>query len=126
MAINRHGLELGVMVGLVNTVIFLHFMPPVADVRSADAFNVQVESSERTALLATTALTLLVAGFGRSIETFIVGGVVIVGVDFAFKHANAVNPATNKMMDSPGSAQLGSVHPLPDYSSADAATGDAG
>jgi len=105
------------MVGLANTVIFLHFLPPVADVRSADAFNQQIESSERTALMATTALTLLVAGFARSVETFMIGGAVVVGVDFAFKHANAVNPSTNKMMTSGGQGMdTGNVHPLPDYS----------
>jgi thiamine transporter ThiT len=123
MPVNRHGVELGVMVGLVNTVIFLHYMPPVADVRSADAFNQQVESSERTALLATTIFTLLVAGFGRSIETFMIGGAVVVGVDFAFKHANAVNPSTNKM-NAQNVGMGGSVHPLPDYQEAPA--GDAG
>jgi predicted thioesterase len=106
------------MVGLANTVIFLHFMPPVTDVRAADAFNQQVESSERTALLATTALTLLVAGFAKSLETFMIAGAVVVGVDFAFKHANAVHPGTNKIMSN-SSAGIGggdNVHPLPDYS----------
>lgn len=118
MAVNRHGIELGVMVGLANTVIFLHFMPPVTDVRAADAFNQQVESSERTALMATTALTLLVAGFARSIETFMIAGAVVVGVDFAFKHANAVNPSTNKVMSNSSGGIGGgdNVHPLPDYS----------
>lgn len=123
MAVNRHGVELGVMVGLVNTVIFLHFMPPVADVRSADAFNQQIESSERTALMVTTAFTLLIAGFGRSIETFMIGGAVVVGVDYAFKHANAVHPSTNKMVDA-NVGMGGSVHSLPDYQEAPA--GDAG
>lgn len=105
------------MVGLANTIIFLHFLPPVADVRSADAFNQQIESSERTALMATTALTLLVAGFARSIETFMIAGAVVVGVDFAFKHANAVNPSTNKLMANSGAGIGGgdNVHPLPDY-----------
>jgi len=124
MAVNRHGVELGVLLGLANTIIFLHFLPPVADVRSADAFNQQIESSERTALMATTALTLLVAGFARSIETFMIGGAIVVGVDFAFKHANAVNPSTNKMVPAASSTGIGdaggSVHPLADYSTQDA------
>lgn len=120
MAINRHGIELGVLVGLGNTLIFMHFMPPVSDVRAADPFNQQVESSERTALLVTTAFTLLVAGFGRSVETFMVGGAVIIGVDFAFKHANAVNPNTNKMVPAgSGGLDTTGVHPLPDYSASD-------
>jgi hypothetical protein len=125
MPVNRHAVELGVMVGLVNTVIFLHFLPPVADVKAAQPFNQNIETSERTALLATTAFTLVVAGFAKSLETFMIGGAVIVGVDFAFKHANAVNPATNKMVPA-GQAGLNmpNVHSLPDYQMAPA--GDAG
>jgi hypothetical protein len=118
MAINRHGLELGVFVGLANLVIFNHFMPPVTDVKSAPQFEQMCETSEREALLATTALTLLVAGFARSMDTFIVAGAVIIGVDFAFKHAIAVHPDTGKM-SSPGDQQDnsgGNLHPLPDYS----------
>lgn len=121
MPVNRHAVELGVGVGLVNSLIFMHFLPPVADVRTAQPYNQDIEASERTALLATTMFTLLVAGFAKSWDTFIIGGVVIVGVDFAFKHANAVNPDTGKMVEAPESGSLNmmdSVHPLPDYSQA--------
>lgn len=125
MPVNRHAVELGVIVGLVNTVVFLHFLPPVSDVKAAQPFNQDIETSERTALMATTAFTLLVAGFARSIETFMIAGAVIVGVDFAYKHANAVVPGTSKMM--PPAAQgldVGTSHPMPDY--AGAPSGDAG
>jgi hypothetical protein len=120
MPINRHAVELGVGVGLVNSLIFMHFLPPVADVRTAEPYNQDIEGSERTALLATTMFTLLVAGFAKSWDTFIIGGVVIVGVDFAFKHANAVNPDTGKMNQAPesGGLNMDTVHPLPDYSQA--------
>jgi hypothetical protein len=124
MAINRHAVELGVVVGLVDTVIFLHFLPPVSDVKAAEPFNQDIETSERTALMVTTAFTLLVAGFARSIETFMIAGAIIVGTDFAFKHANAVVPGTSKM--SPANANSidqGTSHPLPDYA---VASGDAG
>jgi hypothetical protein len=125
MAVNRHAVELGVIVGLVNTVVFLHFLPPVADVKGAEPFNTDIETSERTALMVTTAFTLLIAGFARSLETFAIGGVVILGVDFAYKHANAVVPGTSKM--APADAQSidqGTSHPMPDY--AYATNGDAG
>jgi hypothetical protein len=127
MPINRHAVELGVLVGLVNVFIFTHNLPPVSDVRSATPFNAQVESAERTALLESTILTLVVAGFARSVETFMIGGLVVVGVDFVYKHANAVNPNTNQMVPA-GQAGLNQAqpqsHPLPDYSMAP--TGDTG
>lgn len=119
MPINRHAVELGVLVGLANTIIFLHYLPPVSDVKAATPFNKNVESSERTALIATTAFTLLVAGFARSVETFMIGGAVVVGVDFAYKHANAVNPGTNKMVPTgQDSMDVSNVHSLPDYAGA--------
>lgn len=116
MPVNRHAVELGVFVGLVDTVIYLHFLPPVADVKTFPANNQDIESSERTALMVTTAFTLLAAGFARSWDTFIIGGAVIVGVDFAFKHANAVTPETGKMTPPQSPGLDNNVHPLPDYS----------
>lgn len=115
MPINRHGVELGVLVGLGNLLIFNHFMPSMDQVKSTPQFDQQCEQCEREALMATTAFTLLVAGFARSLDTFIVGGMVVVGVDFAFKHAIAVHPETNTMQ-SPGMQSGATVHPLPDYS----------
>jgi hypothetical protein len=116
MAINRHAVEVGVAVGLVDTIIFLHFLPAHADVRTAEPFNSDIEASERSALLATTAFTLLVAGFVRSWDTFLIAGAVIVGVDLAFKHANTINPGTGKMQDmSTQAMDMGNVHSLPDY-----------
>lgn len=122
MPVNRHAVELGVLVGIVDTVVYLHFLPPAADIKTIPANNQDIESSERTALLVTTAFTLLVAGFARSWDTFIIGGAVIVGVDFAFKHANAVNPTTGKMTTQPENAAADNIHPLPSYSSPDADT----
>lgn len=120
MPINRHAVELGVLVGLGDTLIFMHFLPPVSDVRAATPFNSQVESSERTALLVTTAFTLLVSGFARSLETFMIAGAVVIAVDFTYKHANAVNPNTNKMVPAGQAGLTGGQPPynLPDYASA--------
>jgi hypothetical protein len=118
MPINRHAVEVGVLVGVADLLIFQHFMPPVTDIRRAEPFNGDIESSERTALLVTVGFTLLVSGFVRSLDTFLIGGAVIVGVDFAFKHANAVNPDTGKLhVADAGSLDMATVHNLPDYSS---------
>ena len=121
MPVNRHGVEAGVFLGIGNALIFNHFMPSVADVKTGQPFDPVIEGSERTALLATTALTVIVAGGLRSWETFAVAGLTIVVLDFAYKHANAVHPDTGKMVQ-PESGQLDNVHPLPDYTTGDAAT----
>jgi hypothetical protein len=112
-AINKRAVEVGVLVAVGDFFIFQHFMPPVTDVKAGDQFNPFAESSERTALLVATAFSAAVATFVRSWDTFLVAGIAIVGVDFAYKHAIACHPATGTMQ-SPGEAN-GNLHPLPDY-----------
>lgn len=120
--INRHAVEVGVLVSFGNLLIFQHFMPSVTDIKASDQFNPLVESSERTALLVATGFTALVSGFVRSWDTFLIAGATIVAIDFAMKHANAVNPDTGTMAG-PGGASMDttSIHPLPNYE--DSATG---
>jgi hypothetical protein len=101
-------------VGIVDVLIWRHFVPNVADVRTAQPFNGDVESAERTALLVGTLFTLVAAGFAKSAEVFAVGGLVLVALDFATKHANTVNPDTGKMADAaPGT--VAESFPMPDY-----------
>ena len=117
MAINRNAVQVGVLVGVGNMLIYQHFLPPVADVKAADQFNQDLEKSERTALLVSVAFTALVSGFVRSWDTFLTAGIVIVGIDFATKHAIAIHPDTGTMQ-APGETAAsddGSVHPLPSY-----------
>jgi hypothetical protein len=116
MAINKHAVEVGVLAGVANLLIFQHFCPPVSDVKTAEQFNPLIESSERTALLLSVGTTALIAGMVRSWDTFLVGGAIIVAIDFAYKHANAVHPDTNTMQ-APGSTDMsgGNLHPLPEY-----------
>jgi len=110
--------SLGVLVGIVDVLIWRHFVPAVADVRTAQPFNTDLESAERTALAVGTLFTLIVAGFAKSAEVFAVGGVVLIALDFATKHANTVNPDTGKM--SPGAANTSTDYPLPDYATSEA------
>lgn len=118
-AFNKHAVEVGVLAGIGNLLIFQHFMPPVTDVKTADQFNPFVESSERTALFAAIAFNAIVAGAVRSWDTFMVGAVVIIAADFAYKHANAVHPDTGTM-SAPGGGQMDTtgLHPLPNYEDA--------
>jgi hypothetical protein len=117
MPVNRHAVEVGVLTGVGNLLIFQHFMPPVTDVKAGDQFDGLTEGSERTALLVSVAFSGLVATFVRSWDTFLVAGAVIIGVDFAYKHAIAVHPQTGTMTGPAGSAEMdaGSVHSLPQY-----------
>ena len=110
---------LGVLVAVVNVLIWRHYVPAVADVRTAQPFNGDVESAERIALATGTLFTLVVAWFAHSVEVFAVGGLVLVALDYSTKHANAVHPDTGKMADAdvPVST-LSDSFPMPDYANA--------
>lgn len=116
MPIGNEGTRIlaGTLTGLASILIFDHFCPPHEDVRNTTPFNNDVESMERLALGLSTGLVLITAGVMKSAEVFIIGGAVILGVDFASKHANAVNPDTGKMQKPVDSAQSTSF-PMPDY-----------
>jgi hypothetical protein len=113
MPINKNAVQVGVLVGVGNLLIYQHFMPPVTDVKAGEQFNMLAESSERTALLVSVGFSAVAAGFVRSWDTFLVAGIVIVAVDFAYKHAIACHPSTGTMQ-SPAQSEAG-LHPLPDY-----------
>jgi hypothetical protein len=114
---SRHGVTMiGVLVGIVDVEIWRHFVPSVADIRTAEPFNSDIEAAERTALIAGTLFTLVVAGFTRSLEVFAIGGLALVALDYSVKHANAVHPATGKMAaPMPTASGLSESYPMPDY-----------
>lgn len=113
MPISKNAVQVGVLVAVGNLLIYQHFMPPVTDVKAGEQFSQHAESSERTALLVAVGFSAIVSTFVKSWETFLVAGITIVGVDFAYKHAIACHPATGTMQN-PMEAS-GNVHPLPDY-----------
>ena len=118
LPVNRHAIELGVLVVVGNLLIFQHFMPPVTDVKMGEQFEQNAERSERTALLVAIGFSALAATFVKSWDTFLIAGAVIIGVDYAYKHAIAVHPATGTMQtpgETMGSDDSDNVHPLPDY-----------
>jgi|ERR1700722_2031010 len=106
----RNELTAGILVGAVDALIWTHFMPSIADIKEVTQYNSNIESTERTALLVCTGFTLVTAGFARSARVFAIGGLVILALDYATKHANAVNPSTGAMADDSTS------YPAPDYS----------
>jgi hypothetical protein len=93
-----HAVQVGVLVGVGNLLIYNHFVgASLADIRLASPMDDHIEKAERTALVASTAFTVVAAGFVQSWETFAIGGLAILVADFAIKHANAVNPMTGKV-----------------------------
>ena len=118
MALSRTAIEIGALGAVGEFLIFNHFMPPVIDVRANQPCDTEIEKSERTALFVGAAFLALLTSFspGR-IETFAIVGGGLVAIDFAYKHANAVHPATHTIQNESGADQ--SLYAIPDYEQAD-------
>jgi hypothetical protein len=129
MAFNRHGVEIGVFLAIADLLIYQHFTPAVTDVKVSEPFDLALDKSQREALVTCVVVNAVVAGASRSLDPFIIGGVAVICIDFALKHANAVHPSTqtmqppggyNQAMPSNGSGGGSDtdVYNLPDYASA--------
>jgi hypothetical protein len=114
MSLSRTAVEIGVIGAVGEFLIFNHFMPPVIDVRANQPYDTEIEKSERTGLIVGAAFLALLTSFspGR-IETFAIVGGALVAIDFAYKHANAVHPATGGVQSEMGQEQ--NIYSVPDY-----------
>lgn len=114
MAMSKSAVEIGVIGAVGEFLIFNHFMPPVIDVRANQPHDQEIEKSERTALIVGTAWgALLTCMSPGKIETFAIVFGGLVALDFAYKHANAVNPGSHSMESDMGDEQ--SLYSVPDY-----------
>ncbi len=123
-----------VMVGLAEAaavyVIYQSALPSHADIRSAPAHDQTIESARKAAAWKSAAVLGFVFLLTQDVNSFLIGGLALGGVDYMAKHSNGVNPGTNKLQDAPGSTITSagtqddaSLHPLPDYSDSDQAVG---
>jgi hypothetical protein len=118
MALSRSAVEIGVVGAVGEFLIFSHFMPPVIDVRANQPYDKEMEKSERSGLIVGAVFLALLVGFSPGkLETFAIVGGSLVAIDFAYKHANAVNPGTGGMQSDAGEDQ--SLYSIPDYEDQD-------
>ncbi len=116
--LSKTAVEIGVVGAVGEFLIFNHFMPPVIDVRSNQPYDHEIEKSERTGLFVGAAFLALLTTFSPGkLETFAIVGGALLAIDFAYKHANAVHPATHTMQGNMGEEQT--LYAMPDYESAE-------
>lgn len=111
------------MVGLLTAagvyLIYNNSLPSVADVRSAAPHDTDVESARKAAAWKSAALIALVFVVARDLNSYIISGAALFGIDYMYKHNNAIHPHTQKLDVSnsgdtvaPG---LATAYPLPEY-----------
>lgn len=95
-----------VMVGLAELaavyVIYQSALPSHADIRSAPANDTTIESSRKAAAWKSAAVLGFVFLLTQDLNSFLIGGLGLGGIDLMTKHANGVNPSTGKLQ-APGS-----------------------
>jgi hypothetical protein len=80
--------------------IFQTTNPSVAETRVTQPGNPALDSSRKTATWISATVVAGISLLAADPTIFIVGGAMVVVMDFTHRHANAVNPQTNKMVPS--------------------------
>lgn len=101
-------------------VIYQSALPNHSDIRSADPHNTDIEASRKRAAWKAASILGLVFLITQDLNSFLIGGAALGGIDIMIKHANAVHPATGKVAGptAPAAGDLDTATPLPDYSDA--------
>ena len=106
----------GVGIGVVDLFVFNQHLPPMADIRTAQPHNTDVDAARRQATGMCIAVNGLVSLMTRDWNVFLIGGVVTVGMSYLAVHANALNPQTGKLdVGAPMLNAEATVYSMPDY-----------
>lgn len=81
-------------VGAIVYAIFTNATPSIADIRSLDKGNNDVQRSERAATWASAATVSAISLLAKDPTIFVIGGAMTVGMAWWHRHADQVDPAT--------------------------------
>lgn len=107
------------LVGLMTAagvfLIYNNALPSITDLRSAPAHNDDAETARKHATYESVALVGLVFLVARDLNSYIIGGAALVGIDLMYKHANATNHTTGKLDTSTDGQGMSNVYAMPEY-----------
>lgn len=122
MASRLSGIDSATTVGLATAagvyLIYNGALPTLTDVREASPDDESVERSRRHAAWLSVALIGGVFLLARDVNSYIISGIALVGVDYLYKHNNMIHAGSGKLqVDRGGSVAPGmaGAYPLPDY-----------
>jgi hypothetical protein len=70
--------------------------PTVADMRVGNRMNDDIESSRKVAAWTSAAVVAGVSLIAKDPNIFVMGGVMVIGLDWMTRHANAVDPQSGR------------------------------
>lgn len=114
------GLDSATTVGLLTAagvyLIYNNGLPSIADIRTAPAHDRDIEASRKHSAIMSAVLVGGVFLIARDLNSYVISGAALVGLDLMYKHANSVNPGTGKAdVAVEGPLPENVVHALPDY-----------
>ena len=89
-------LGMGLAVAALVWGVFNSTMPPVAEVRVTDQNDRDLAAAERTATWTSAAVVAGVALIAKDATVFILGGAMVTGLAWMYRHANQVHPEIGK------------------------------
>lgn len=94
-------LPVAIATGAIVWGVYTHFMPPVSDVRAAQPNNSVLNGSRSTATWISAGVVGAISLIARDPNIFVVGGAMVIALDFAHRHANSVHPGTGQIVPTP-------------------------
>jgi hypothetical protein len=118
MAFSRLQPDSATTVGILTAagvyLIYNNSLPKVADLRTIEAGNQDAESARKAAAWKSAGLIAIVFLVARDLNSYIISGAALVGIDLMYRHANQVNPQTGKV-DTSQDMQQATVYPMAEY-----------
>ena len=109
-------------------VIYQSALPNNADISAAPANDSTVETNRKKAAWKSASILAFVFLLTQDVNSLLIGGLALSGIDIMAKHSNGTNPATGKLTASPGGSIIeaggdtqpdnSAAFPLPDYGDA--------
>lgn len=110
----------GILTALGVYMIYNNALPSATEIRTANANNPDVESARKAAAWKSALLISGVFLVARDLNSYIISGASLVGLDYIYKHSNSINPNTKQVdMSSSGlsvAPGLSDAYAMPDYS----------
>lgn len=108
---------IGVLTAAGVYLVYNNALPSIADIRTAHAHDDDVDTARKHAAYLSVAIIGGVFLISRDVNSYIISGAALVGLDLLYKHANTVNPGTGKadVLTMHDVVPDNVVHPLPDY-----------
>lgn len=94
-------LGVGLATATVVYAVYSQATPTIADIRVSPAGDGNIESSRKMAAWTAAGLVGAISLISKDPTVFVVGGAMVIGMDWWTRHANLVSPLTGKASSGP-------------------------